>query len=129
VYNAQYKHTILLSFYSSATSLSIVDTQLYINNTRVPYPYPKNNIILYHIPKILLPIHILHQPLVDAARMVFGIFDPKSVRESCIRIPQTRRTPLQTRVLFATNTPDIMPSNNAIDDYSNIRPNNNNNRH
>jgi hypothetical protein len=43
---------------------------------------------------------ILHQPLIDAARMVFAIFDPKSVRESCIRVPQTRRTPLQTHTLF-----------------------------
>jgi hypothetical protein len=44
---------------------------------------------------------ILHQPLVDVGATNFEVFCQKSVRESCIRIPQTRRTPLQTHTFLS----------------------------
>jgi hypothetical protein len=40
--------------------------------------------------------HILHQPLIEVESVLFDEKPQKSVRESCIRILQTRRTPLQT---------------------------------
>jgi hypothetical protein len=43
---------------------------------------------------------IIHQPLIDVGGTKFRQKGWKSVRESCIRDPQTRRTPLQTQVSF-----------------------------
>jgi hypothetical protein len=66
--------------------------------------------IFYSITTPLSPtrLSILHQPLIDVESMDFRVFARKSVRESCIRSPQTRRTPLQTRAR-SPKIPSVFP--------------------